>query len=583
MKTYRGKGVSPGISMGHVLKADSGLPPSFKIRLSAEGAERELGVFEDALQETTAQLKRIHDVVDAHLGAEHSRMVEALILILHDVHFAGAIREHIRQECVNADWAVKVVADRVSSIYAGLEDPFFQEKAHDIRDLSSRLIRNIWGRAGSFDHEEFLNVIAVGTEVSFSMLSEKHFPHLKGLAADKGGWTSHTSIIARSLRIPSVIDLQNITSEVVTGQFVIIDGNEGLLIVDPDEETKRLYEDLVTREPKVTGPLYPLTRVGRKGLEGLHVFLNAEYPFSEGDSPDSGVEGVGLFRSEFLCMGKRPQDLTTQDHAAVYAELARRFRPLPVNIRTMDLDARRAGFGVDATAHPAMGLRGIRLSLRHPEFFVPQLKGILMAAGEGNLCVTFPFVTSAEEMAEAKEMFHDLARLMEVPPERVPRVGCMLEIPSNIFIIEDLARHADFFTLGTNDLVQFFLAMDRSEASPSFSPAHPAVRRALQQLRRETERCRREVICCGEMASHPFYLMSLLALGFRRLSVDQAYLPMIRFFEEQLKEAQLEAFLAALSELGSLREIEQLHLRRLPEFFSTRFARTVVQLFRVGI
>ncbi|MBP7867498.1 MAG: phosphoenolpyruvate--protein phosphotransferase [Acidobacteria bacterium] len=588
MRTIRGDGVSPGISMGHVLKLDEGLPAVYRIRLSGPALEREMARFEEALRETTEQLQRIRDLMEERLGKEHSLMVEAHIMILHDAHFSGAIRELIRKDRINADWAVKVITEQIQSVYADLEDPYFQEKVLEIRDISLRLLHNISGRAVGFDPGEYENIVLVSQEINLSMLNEKLFSHLKGIAVDKGGWTSHTSIIARSMGIPSVIHLRHLTELVSTGQFVIIDGLEGLLIIDPDAETIQQYRDILLQEPHVTGPLFPpCESLRRPGLSGVRVYLNAEYPCTLENCPESGVMGIGLFRSEFLCIGRHVREITVEEHAAIYADLARRVHPHPVNIRTFDLEEGRAGLESERRrdTHPAMGIRGIRLSLRHPGIFDTQLKGILLASREGNVRITFPFVTSVEEMVEGRQALREAAKGLGMPEDRLPPVGAMLEIPSNFFILDDLADHADFFTLGTNDLVQFTLALDRSnsDSAPAFSPAHPAVRRGLELILDGASKRGKEVICCGEMAAHPFYLLLLLAVGFRSLSVNHPFLPMVRFYEENLEEGQLKNFLDAIRSQKTLREIEKLFLTRLGSFFNERLTRMVVQAFRTGL
>jgi phosphotransferase system enzyme I (PtsI) len=591
MKELAGQGVSPGIAMGHAVKVDVGVPPVLKIRLRPEDVPGELLRFDEAVARTTAQLGRIEALLLHELGRQHSAMIGAHILILQDDHFSGAIRRHIAAEAVNAEWAVKVVTERLQMVYVELHDAYLREKLHDIADIADRLLLNIAGRAREGSSRRHDDVIVVCPEISLSLFSEINLKHLKGFAVDFGGWTSHTSIIARSLKIPAVTHLRDITAGVHTGDFLIVDGSAGMVFVNPDPETVEHFRGEQGRQDEVARGPYCLLAAREAeahpappGLGAL--YINAELPHDLDDYAELDVAGVGLFRSEFLFLGRPVDSITVAEHEVVYRRLAERAHPAPANIRTFDLGADKIPELRERfhETNPALGMRGIRLSILLQEAFRRQLEGILRANDRGNLRLTFPFVASVDEVRTAKDILADVAAQAGLQDRLPIPLGVMLEIPSTIFIIDALAGEADFFALGTNDLVQYTVAHDRNGSSraSAFAPAHPAVRRGLEMIFAGTSERGKEVICCGEMAAHPFFLLLLLAVGFRHFSVNKPYLPLARYVLRNVDEPSLGRFHGELAKLATLDEIERLFLERLPEFFSRPFVETLLELYRLS-
>jgi phosphotransferase system enzyme I (PtsI) len=581
MIVLQGNGVSAGIATGHAVKVDKGLPPVFKFRLRPEHLGRELTRLDDALAKTSAQLRRIGEVLEQELGREHSLMIEAQIMILQDAHFSGAIREIVRLEQVNSEWAIKMTMEKIQEVYAKLEDPYLREKIQDIEDIARRLLMNIAGRDPSENHSTYDDIILVSDEIAFSMFSDWNLKHLKGFTVDLGGWTSHTSIIARSLKIPAVIQLNEITQHVHTGDFLLVDGTEGKVYINPDPDTvERVHaaRDLVV---EASGPYCLLN--GREpsppvAVPDARLYVNTEIPVELADYRRLGVRGVGLFRSEYLFMGRPVEGITMSEHEAAYRDLANRVYPDGATIRTFDLGSDKMPelHQRFPEANPALGLRGIRLSLRLQEAFRRQLEGIVRANDRGNLRLTFPFVSALDEVQEARGILDEIRRSVggDAPP--LP-VGAMLEIPSTMFIIGELAAEVDFFTLGTNDLVQYTLASNRDgyHGPSPYASAHPAVRKGLEMICREAAAHGREVVCCGEMASHPAFLLVLLGIGFRSFSVNVPSLGLVRYLLHHLEAEPLRRFYAELCSLTRLADIEYLFAQRLEEFFPAPFVQAL--------
>lgn len=581
MKVLQGNGVASGIALGHVIKLDRGVRPVFKIHLGEDAVRKELAGFDEALATTGRQLAAVQEKLARELGREHSLMIQAHILILQDVHFSGAMREIILQEKVNAEWAVKVVRDRIQHVYENLEDSYLREKIHDIQDIAQRLLGNIAGQGQAGPDASYENLIVVNHEVNLSLLADLNIKHLKGFAVDSGGWTAHASIIARALNIPTVVNLENITNQVQTGDFVILDGETGTVYVDPDAAT---IEEFRNRQAEASQAREEAIRssacANGNGMPGVRIYLNTEFPVELTDFKRLGVEGVGLFRSEFLFLGRRMEDISAGEHEAIYRELAEKTAPGIANIRTFDFGLEKLPelSGRYHEANPALGLRGIRLSLHFEDFFRRQLRGILRANGRGNLRVLFPFVSSLEEVQAARRILNSVAAEEGLPPNPMP-AGIMLEIPSTFLILDSLAAEADFFILGTNDLLQYTLARDRNDIlrTSDFWAAHPAMRRAMSIIRQGAEQANRPLMCCGEMASHPLLLLLLLGLGYCDISVNRPSLPLVRYVLHQVTPDGLSRLMEEWSKCRTLAEIEELFLFRLVEFFPVDFVRTVLK------
>jgi len=393
-----------------------------------------------------------------------------------------------------------------------------------------------------------------------------------------------------------VIHLKEITQKVHTGDFILLDGSSGTVFIAPDNETIQHYQELQQqsrRSPlEAEGPYCLVTETKKSsrkktGLQDLKIYLNAEMPLELKDYSKHNVDGIGLFRSEFIFLRKQSDDVTLEDHVSVYRQLSEAVYPGPANIRTFDMVADKMpdAIGKIQETNPALGLRGIRLSIHFQEIFRQQLKGILTANEKGNLRITFPFISSLDEVITSKKILEQVNEEL-TGEKRIPiPIGAMLEIPSTLFIANTLCDEIDFFTLGTNDLVQFTLARDRSGTpySSPFDSAHPAVRRGLEMIYDVTSKRNKEIICCGEMASHPFFVLILLAIGFRNLSVNPPVLPLIRHIAEFVDSKSLEKFYTSYCKLDTLQKIESFFIEELENFFPNHLVQTLLLAYQIHI
>lgn len=584
MRHLTGIGVSPGVVVGRAVLLMQN-PLVIRFPIGPEQVPEELARLEEARERSRRQLLEIKARVARGAASELGYLFEAQLLMIDDPMLVARARDLIAEQQVNAEWAVQRAFEDLSGIFDGIEDAYLRERRGDVADVVGRLRMNL-GRARGRGADLFRDVVTasvlIADELTPSMAAQVDWRKVQGFASDTGSRTHHTAILARSLHVPAVVGLGVASLQIQPGVTVIIDGSTGDVFVDPPPE---LVEEAGQRSLGRIGLTHATGRVlasPPETTDGVAIELqaNIELPDDIAIARGAGATGIGLYRSEFL-LAMTPADALTEDvQFAAYRALVDGMAPGTVTVRTFDVDdeqlqpwPRRDGGAqavpiAEASRGP-LGLRAIRLSLARRDFFKVQLRALLRAGQHGRLRIIFPFVSGVEEFREAKavllEAAADLAARGE-PVSTLPPVGAMIEIPSAAITADLLAREADFFSIGTNDLIQYSLAVDRTDARVSrlFEPLHPAVLRTLRGIIRAAERRHLPVLLCGEMAADPAILPLLIGLGLRDFSMSPAAIPVARSVVQKLDASAARRLATRVLRLATVSEIERCLARRRP-------------------
>ena len=580
MERLKGIGVSSGVAAGPALVAIQ-RTQVIRFPIAPDRVARELSALERARRRSHEQLEQIRRRISELKGADLAAIFDAQLLMLDDPVLVGRAADLIATERVNAEWAVQRAFDEISAVFNDVEDPYLHERKGDLHDVAGRLRMNLRGEmGGARDLLQDLDspCVLVADELTPSVVAQLDWTRILGFATDAGSRTYHTAILARSLGVPAVVGLHDVSRRIPAGASVIIDGDSGDLIIDPTpadrqeaEARTRLQRTRWTTRAE-EGPT--LT------TDGVRVQLHANIERSDDVAMAlaSGAEGIGLYRSEFLLVGG-PPDLAGEDEQyEVYRHVVENMTPRPVTIRTFDIDERQiarplvdtaldARWFPDAERPGHAGLRGIRFGLAQPTIFKTQLRALLRAASHGSLRIMFPFVSSVQEVRAARALLSDARSELEARGAAAGRVdvGIMIEVPSAAFTASLLAREVDFFTIGTNDLIQYTLAVDRTDerVSDRYEPLHPAVLRLIRQVRRGALRQGIPVAVCGEMASDPLLLRLLIGCGLTEFSMTPGALLMARRVASETGAGDMARIAARVMTLGTVEEIE----RVLVEYF----------------
>ncbi|HST53566.1 MAG TPA: phosphoenolpyruvate--protein phosphotransferase [Pyrinomonadaceae bacterium] len=535
---WRGVAVSDGVAAGRVLRVHSGARHSiYRVALEAAEVEREVRRFRAAVRLSRRQLLALKKRAARTLGDEHAYIFDAHLLMLEDSKLNEDVEGVIRSERVGSEWAVKVVTDRVLAVYEEVKDDYLRERSSDIEDVTRRLLVSLSGESmGGRSLTE--DAIIVAEELMPSTIAELDFTHIKAIATDVGGWTSHTAIIARGLGIPAVVGLRDFYRAARTGDSAIIDARKGEVVLHPTPATTegvraegRPRADASARAAAPEDLRAPLLT-----LDGVEITLraNVELPVEYEWVGRFGARGVGLFRSEFL-LSHRGTMPCEEEQRAAYLELARAAGDDGATVRLFDLGGDKSG-GLQADGgderNPALGLRAIRFCLRRDDVLRTQARAVLRAAAHARIDLVLPMISDITDVRRARAVVEEESVRLKNGGHAVGRVrvGAMIEVPSAVLVADKLAREVDFFSLGTNDLVQYTLAVDRGndEVADWFRSLHPAV---LQSVRRALDAAHAAgipAVVCGEMAASPAYSAVLVGLGARELSMAPTAIPRVR-------------------------------------------------------
>ncbi len=566
MLVRRGIAVSPGVVTGPALVLgieDFRIPKRF---VSVDAVETEVTRFQAAINEVCNEISDNERLASDQLGAQYAAIFSAHLQMARDPKLLEEIESLIREKCFSPEFASSRVLRRYAKIFQNLGNRYLAERAADIFDLEKRILRHLLGER----REELTNltepVIVLAHNLTPSETASLQKDFVLGFATEVGGHTSHTAILAGALEIPAVVGVSQFLADVSGGETIIIDGNSGEVIIDPDEATLAHYRDTEQRFRNVAKRLQLLRPLRSETRDGTRIQLmgNIEFPEEVEHCTQRGADGVGLYRTEFLYLGQQAEP-TEEDHFNAYRKVVGAFDERPVVIRTLDLGADKIPTSMSYlqtdVSNPALGLRSIRLSLRNLLLFKTQLRAILRAAAHGEIRIMFPLVASLMELRQAKMILADVMEDLQeqdVPFNRDVAVGMMVEVPAAAILADEFAREVDFFSIGTNDLIQYTLAVDRADplVANLYRAGDPSILRLIQKVVDAGRKNNIPVTVCGQMSSDPKFIPLLVGMGLRQMSVTPHAIPELKEIIRSITIEQSEQIAEHAKTLDVARDVE---------------------------
>ena len=561
----QGLGVSAGIAFGRAYLIGRDTLKAPRHHIEADDVDTEIARLYKAIAASDKQLAKIKEKLASENESDY-HIITAHQMMLHDEHLVGAAVGYIREELINAEWGLRKAVDDITKVFDQIEDEYLRERKTDVEFVFERALRNLLGRdTGPLSPPP--DAIVVAYDLSPADTAQLHKAAVSGLVTDAGGKTSHTAIIARAHEIPAVVGLENITELIETDDLVLIDGGAGIVIVNPAAATVAEFREEQRRQVAAGAVLHSMRDLPPRTRDDvdMQLYCNIDGPDELDDALDYGAMGVGLFRTEYLFMGhdELPDE---QKHYETAVKCLERLGGLPATIRTFDLGADKlAGFLEDAKleeANPALGLRSIRLCLSElgRDLFKSQLRGLLRASAHGPMKIMFPMISGIAELRAAKavvdEVKAELAAEGIAFDEQV-KLGIMIEMPSAALTADLLAQECDFFSIGTNDLIQYTMAVDRVNEYVSYlyEPLHPSLLRLIGGVAKAAKDAGIPVTVCGEMAGEPMIAPILIGLGIRELSMSAVSVPEVKAMIRTMNVADSEALIIRVKKLSTAAEV----------------------------
>jgi phosphoenolpyruvate-protein phosphotransferase (PTS system enzyme I) len=574
-RALSGLGVSPGIAIGEPVVHETRPISTLRITIPTKDVEAEVERFQNAVSTAVERILENRDRAAKQMGDEYAAIFEAHQLIASDPSFTEPVERVIREEEVNAGWAIDQVLEQLIARFEALPDEYLADRKADVVDVATQILAALHGL--DLGHLEHLDrpVILVADDLPPSMAVQLPLDKMLGFVLEMGGPTSHTTIIARSLGIPVIVGAHGACEQAKRSRRLALDSSEGKIIFDPNpaefsEYTSRQREYNEQRAALLKMRDMPtVTRDGRT----IELLANIDLPAEVEQALNWNVSGIGLYRSEFLYMKMSPDLPSEEEHLEVYRDMVLQMAPAPVTIRTFDLGGRKLAREVigGSEANPVLGLRGIRLCFSRPDFFRTQLRALLRVAGEfeaGRVQIMFPLISCIDEIRVARMVVHEINDELEKEGHAVRAdvpLGAMVEVPSAAVMAQELAREVDFISIGTNDLIQYSLAVDRSNdlVADLYRPTSPAVLRLVANVIAAGKAEGVGVAMCGEMAADPLMVPVLVGLGLEKFSMNPQAIPVVRALVRQLSFREAAHIARQASKLVTAREVEEYLLERL--------------------
>lgn len=560
-----GIGASPGISIANSHLVNRARVVALERRIASKEVQAEIDAFDEALSTSREQLLEVKKQAQEEDLSEHLYIIDTHLLILEDQMLVDETRALVRKELVNAEGALTRTLGRLRKVFDAISDEYLRERRSDIDLVGDRIMRNLVGEERENLSDIEGPVIVVAHDLSPADTVQMDKEKIVGFVTDVGSRTAHTAILARSLGIPAVVGLETVTSLVPNALPMIIDGLSGTVVLNPSQETFREYLEKKQRYEYLEKELEGFQSLSAETRDGYHIALRANLDLIEevDVAKKLGAEGIGLFRTEFLFM-ESDVPPTEEEQFAVYRQVAEKMAPYPVTIRTLDVGGDKfvPEFNLCDELNPVMGLRAVRFSLKEGRLFKAQLRAILRSSVFGAVRIMFPMISGIGELRACKQFLEEAKQELRdaaVAFNDSVQVGVMIETPSAVLVADLLAREADFFSVGTNDLIQYCLAIDRSNEHVAYlyEPLHPAVLRALKQVCQAAEDAGIEIGMCGEMAGEQLYCLVLIALGFRELSMNAINISRLKRIMRQVSLEEIRDLFEKLIDLPTAADVNE--------------------------
>ena len=568
-----GIGGSPGICIGKAYIVDrEGVDVIKRYKVDEEGAAKEINRFKNAVEKARKKHAEVIDSLDDDIGSELN-ILEAHMVLYKDKMIYEKTLETIRKEKINAEWALKKVSRQARLRFKDVEDPYLKSRADDIAQVAEKVMSHLTGVQDIRISEINKRVVLVAHDLSPADTSQIQLERIQGFVTDRGGKDSHTSIIAKSLRIPSVLGLGKVTTSVANDDLIIVDGGTGKVIINPDEETLIEYEERKERFERYLAGLERSSYLPAVTKDGAAYTLlsNIELVEEVVAARDNGAEGIGLFRTEFLYLDLK-RFPTEEELFSKYKEVVELMAPAPVTIRTLDINGDKVNPNLYSLeeANPALGLRAVRFCLKNPQVFLTQIKAILRAGSSGNVKLLVPMISCVSEIVQVREIIDQAVHELEKENKEFSRkvaLGIMIEVPSAVIMAEKLAEHVDFFSIGTNDLIQYSMAIDRRnrQVAHLYQPLEPSVIQLLRLTRQAADKKGIDLAMCGEMAGEPVNIPILMGLGIRELSMNPGSIPAVKQMIRNMDSREAQKDLEKASTLSTAREVYQMLFEKYKE------------------